>query len=95
MGGGRVKLTADHKRPHSVDPNADPNDSTQWQALCGRHQVVKKNFWDSTTGKLNAYAIVQAATGSEKEAILQFLLEHFGYSLNEDGSVTRTKVRHE
>ena len=95
VGGGRVRLTADHKRPHSIDPNADPDDSTQWQALCGRHQVVKKNFWDSTTGKLNAYAIVQAATGSEKQAILRFLLEHFGYSLKEDGSITRTKARHE
>jgi hypothetical protein len=58
IGGGTVKLTADHKRPHSVDPHADSDDANAWQALCGRHQVVKKNFWDHITGKMNAYAIV-------------------------------------
>jgi hypothetical protein len=47
VGGGTVRLTPDHKRPHSVDPSADPTDPAQWQALCGRHQVVKKNYWDS------------------------------------------------
>jgi hypothetical protein len=88
VGGGRVKLTADHKRPHSVDPNADPNDPTQWQALCGRHQVVKKNYWDNSTGKLNVYAVVQAASGADKKIVFQFLLEHFGYTLNEDGTIS-------
>jgi len=92
VGGGRVKLTADHTRPHSVDPNADPNDPTQWQALCGRHQVVKKNYWDNSTGKLNVYAVVQAAPGADKMIVFQFLLEHFGYTLNEDGTVTRGKT---
>jgi hypothetical protein len=35
IGGGTVRLTPDHKRPHSVDPNADPADPGAWQALCG------------------------------------------------------------
>ena len=89
IGGGRVKLTPDHKSPHSIDPSSDPNDPTQWQALCGRHQVVKKNYWDNTSGKLNVYAIVQAAPRSEKLALFLFLLEHFGYVLNNDGTITK------
>lgn len=89
VGGGRVKLTPDHKRPHSVDPDADPKDPSQWQALCGRHQVVKKNYWDSMTGKLNTYAVVQAAPKSEKRAVFLFLLEHFGYALEADGSIRK------
>ncbi len=58
IGGGTVKLTPDHKRPHQMDPKSDSDDPAQWQALCGRHQVVKKNYWDNLTGKLNAEAIV-------------------------------------
>jgi hypothetical protein len=78
IGGGTVRLTADHKRPHSVDPNADPDDPDAWQALCGRHQVVKKNFWDHSTGKLNVYAIVQAATDAVKREVYDFLKDYFG-----------------
>jgi hypothetical protein len=77
VGGGRVDLTPDHKRPHSVDPMADPADPKAWQALCGRHQVLKKNFWDHTTGKLNVYAIVQAAPERVKREIYRFLKEYF------------------
>jgi hypothetical protein len=58
VGGGAVRLTPDHKQPHSINPATDPDDPDQWQALCGRHQVMKKNYWDNTTGKLNAYAVV-------------------------------------
>lgn len=78
VGGGTVRLTPDHKRPHSVSPATDPDDPDQWQALCGRHQVMKKNYWDNTTGKLNAYAVVQAAGDTEKREILQFLLDYYG-----------------
>jgi hypothetical protein len=78
VGGGTVKLTPDHKQPHSVNPTADPLDPTQWQALCGRHQVVKKNYWDSTTDKLHVYAVVQAASDKEKKEVLEFLLDYFG-----------------
>lgn len=78
IGGGTVKLTPDHKRPHSIDPESDPRDADVWQALCGRHQVVKKNYWDDTTGKLNVYAIVQAATEREKREIYEFLRKYFG-----------------
>lgn len=78
VGGGTVKLTPDHKRPHAVDPKADPTDPDAWQALCGRHQVVKKNYWDHTTGWLNVYAIVQAASETEKRRVYRFLQEYFG-----------------
>jgi len=77
IGGGRVHLTPDHKRPHSVDPLADPNDPNAWQALCGRHQVLKKNFWDHTTGKLNVHAIVQAAPERVKREVYAFLKDYF------------------
>jgi hypothetical protein len=80
IGGGTVKLTPDHKNPHSVDPNIDPNDPTKWRALCGRHQVTKKNYWDSLTGKLNVYAIVQSASKEEKRKVYEFLKAYFGKS---------------
>jgi hypothetical protein len=91
IGGGRVRLTPDHKRPHSVDPEADPMDASQWQALCGRHQVVKKNYWDNLTGKLNTYAVVEAAPESEKRSVFLFLLDYFGYALQSDGSITKAE----
>lgn len=89
IGGGRVKLTPDHKNPHSLNPNADSKNPEQWQALCGRHQVTKKNYWDSTTGKMNTYAIVQFATREEKEAVFRFLLAYFGYTMNDSGEIQR------
>jgi hypothetical protein len=91
VGGGTVRLTADHKRPHSVDPASDPDDPNQWQALCGRHQVVKKNYWDNQTGKLNVYAVVQAAPRKEKEEIFKFLLDHFGYVRTPNGTIVKRK----
>ncbi|MEX2179335.1 MAG: hypothetical protein WD801_11525 [Gemmatimonadaceae bacterium] len=78
VGGGTVRLTPDHKMPHSVNPTSDPHDPTHWQALCGRHQVMKKNYWDSLTGKVNAIAIVQAAPHKEKEAVYEMLKRYFG-----------------
>jgi hypothetical protein len=78
VGGGTVRLQADHKNPHSINADTDPNDPEAWQALCGRHQVVKKNFWDSKSGKLNVYAIVQAAPIKIKREIFEFLKEFFG-----------------
>jgi hypothetical protein len=77
VGWGTVRLTPDHKNPHSLGVPIDPRDPDQWQALCGRHQVVKKNYWDSITGKLNVYAIVQAATENEKREIYDFLKQYF------------------
>jgi len=91
VGGGRVKLTPDHKNPHSLNAEADPHDPGQWQALCGRHQVTKKNYWDSATGKLNTYAIVQFAPGPEKKRIFRFLLSYFGYTMSSDGDIRRMK----
>lgn len=79
IGGGTVKLTPDHVDPHSLNPNADPSDPTQWQALCGRHQVMKKNYWNSATGKVNTQAIIQAAPHDEKVLAYHLLCEYFGY----------------
>jgi len=78
VGGGTVRLTPDHKTPHSVNPTADPSDPNAWQALCGRHQVMKKNYWDDTTGWLNVIAIVQAASNRVKRQVLDFLKRYFG-----------------
>jgi hypothetical protein len=89
IGGGTVKLTPDHKTPHSIDPNSDPNDPDQWQALCGRHQVTKRNYWDSSTGKLNAVAIVQAAAEKEKDVIFGMLLEYYGFTRDKDGNIKK------
>ena len=83
VGGGTVKLTPDHKAPHSINVEADPSDTNQWRVLCGRHQVMKKNFWDDSTGKINVYAIVQAASEKEKETIFSFLIDYFGYQIND------------
>ena len=82
VGGGTVRLQADHATPHEVNPETDPSDPSQWQALCGRHQVQKKNFWDSATGKLNVYAILQAASDREKRRAFEFLAEYFGYQVS-------------
>lgn len=78
VGGGTVRLTPDHLTPHEMNPESDPIDATHWRALCGRHQVMKKNFWDDRTGKLNLYAIVQAASATEKRLVYQFLKQYFG-----------------
>ena len=85
VGGGKVKLTPDHKSPHSMKPDTDRADPNQWRALCGRHQVMKKNYWDNQTGKLNITAILQAATEKDKKAALDLLLKYFGYSLAQTG----------
>ena len=89
VGGGRVRLTPDHQRPHSIDPKADPRNPGQWRALCGRHQVMKRNYCDSLTGKVNTYAVVQAAPKAEKRAVFRFLMEYFGYSISKAGEVAK------
>ncbi len=78
IGGGTVKLTPDHTTPHSVDPNSDPSSPEHWQALCGRHQVMKKNFWDGRTGKMNVLAILQAANLKQKKEAYEFLKRYLG-----------------
>ena len=84
IGGGTVRLTPDHKQPHSLNPDTDPDDPNKWQPLCGRHQVVKKNYWDHETGWLNVYAIVQAASEAEKRGVYEFLKDYFGERNKED-----------
>lgn len=73
-----MKLTPDHLNPHSLSPDADPDDPSQWQALCGRHQVMKKNYWDGMTGKLNILGMLQSVGERQKREALDFLLAHFG-----------------
>jgi hypothetical protein len=89
VSGGKVKLTPDHNNPHSLKPDADAKNVNQWRALCGRHQVMKKNYWDSNTGKLNIYAIIQSATRTEKEVAFKFLIDFFGYVLDDNGEISR------
>jgi hypothetical protein len=91
IGGGKVKLTPDHKNPHSINPDTDPKDITQWQALCGRRQVMKKNYWDTSTGKMNVYAIIQSSTTTEKRIAFKFLLDYFGYVLDEQENIHKIK----
>jgi len=78
VGGGTVRLTPDHRKPHSTGEPINPRDPAQWRALCGRHQVMKKNYWDDRTGKVNLYAIVQASSRMEKWKVYQFLKKFFG-----------------
>jgi hypothetical protein len=78
VGGGTVKLTPDHKTPHAIHAETDPRDPTKWQPLCGRHQVMKKNYWDDETGWLNVVAIVQSASEAQKRHVFTFLKEYFG-----------------
>ena len=77
VGGGRVRLTPDHRRPHSIDATVDKTDANAWQPLCSCHQVVKKNYWDDATGWLNVYGIVQAASTKEKREVYDFLRKYF------------------
>ena len=81
IGGGTVKLTPDHVTPHSINPNTDTTDPRQWLALCGRHQVMKKNYWDSGTGKINVQGILQSVGEKQKQEALNFLLNYFGYEI--------------
>lgn len=83
VGGGTVKLTPDHRTPHAVHAEADPRDAEKWQPLCGRHQVMKKNYWDDETGWLNVMAIVQSASESQKRQVFQFLKKYFEASGSE------------
>ena len=77
VGGGTVKLTPDHKMPHSIYADADPKDVSKWQPLCGRHQVMKKNYWDDESGWLNVPAIVQSASEAQKREVYDFLKRYF------------------
>lgn len=81
VGGGTVKLTPDHVTPHSINPNTDPKDPSQWLALCSRHQVMKKNYWDSGSGKLNVIGILQSVSEAQKLEALKFLSDYFGTHL--------------
>lgn len=77
VGGGTIKLTPDHKMPHAIHANVDAEDPDKWQPLCGRHQVMKKNYWDDETGWLNVLAILQSASEEQKREAFEFLKRYF------------------
>ena len=77
VGGGTVRLTPDHRLPHSLNADADPRDASKWQPLCGRHQVMKRNYWYDETGWLNVLAIVQSSSEEQKRQVLNFLTDYF------------------
>jgi hypothetical protein len=77
IGGGTVHLTPDHSSPHSLRGPADPGNLVHWRALCGRHQVMKKNYWDSSTGRINYIGIIQAAKVEDKREVFEFLKVYF------------------
>ena len=78
VGGGTVKLTPDHKTPHAIHAAADPKDPTKWQPLCGRHQVMKKNYWDDESGDSPACIGRTEARGAR---LSQGVLWRWGLSL--------------
>jgi hypothetical protein len=76
IGGGTVKLQVDHKTAHADNDQGD-NSIDNFQLLCGRHNVIKKNFWDDQTGKLNTIAILQAIPEKDKKLALTWLTNYF------------------
>ena len=44
IGGGKVKLTPDHKKPHSVNPESDPTDPKQWHSLMRQTSGYEKEL---------------------------------------------------
>jgi hypothetical protein len=52
---------------------------------------VKKNYWDTNTGKMNVYAIIQSSTNTEKEIVFKFLLDYFGYVQTEEGIIYKAE----
>lgn len=76
IGGGTVRLQLDHKTAHDHD-DAGTDEKDNYQLLCGRHNVTKKNLWDDNTGKLNVRAIIQAFSSTEKKQALKWLQDYF------------------
>jgi 5-methylcytosine-specific restriction endonuclease McrA len=76
VGGGTVRLQVDHKTAHDHDDNG-LDELQNYQLLCGRHNVTKKNLWDDQTGKLNIRAILQAIPQSEKAIARDWLDRYF------------------
>ena len=77
VGSGTVRLKPDHKMPHSIHADADALDPEKWQPLCGRHQVMKKNYWDDESDWLNVIAILQSASEEQKREAYGFIQAYF------------------
>jgi hypothetical protein len=42
---------------------------------------MKKNYWDSSSGKINVLGILQSVNKAQKKKALAFLLQYFGAEL--------------
>ncbi|MGF6180063.1 hypothetical protein ABIB42_001063 [Massilia sp. UYP32] len=82
VGGGTVKLQVDHKTAHNHD-DGGLNVLGNYQLLCGRHNVTKKNLWDDQTGKLNIKAILQFIPHSDKVVAKEWLSNYFSENSSE------------
>ncbi|EIH99250.1 type-2 restriction enzyme KpnI domain protein [Escherichia coli 5-172-05_S3_C3] len=47
---------------------------------------MKKNYWDSTNGKINVVGILQSVNEKQKKDALEFLLNFYGLKIQEDYS---------
>jgi 5-methylcytosine-specific restriction endonuclease McrA len=74
VSGATVKLQVDHIDPHSLDGS---DDIENYQALCGRHQVVKKNFFSGKENVPNVLELVRNSGVKEKEEAYKFLDGYF------------------
>jgi len=81
VGGGTVRLQVDHKTAHDHDDNGQ-DELTNYQLLCGRHNVTKKNLWDDQTGKLNVRAILQFVPHADKVVARDWLSVYFSEHTN-------------
>ncbi|MBH2072183.1 MAG: HNH endonuclease [Burkholderiales bacterium] len=76
VGGGTVRLQVDHKTAHDHD-DSGLDELQNYQLLCGRHNVTKKNLWDDQTGKLNIRAILQFVPHTDKIVARDWLIRYF------------------
>lgn len=63
ISGGKVKLQVDHINPHA---SFGDDDISNYQALCPRHQVKKKNFYAGKDMKPDLRVFVNNAGKKEK-----------------------------
>jgi len=81
IGGGTVRLQVDHKTAHDHD-DYDGDNIENYQLLCGRHNVTKKNLWDDQTGKINIRAVLQFISREEKQVAFDWLKSYFEPDVN-------------
>lgn len=82
VGGGTVRLQVDHKTAHDHNDGGQ-DELSNYQLLCGRHNVTKKNLWDDQTGKLNISAILQFIPHADKVIARDWLNRYFSAQQNQ------------